>query len=85
MTYRNAAEVIAQVATQSQSDDPNTTISKSRLLSGGPLAGQRSSTAMAFSEDCPNPQQVRGSRLPPPVLISFKDATNGCAQSFDVF
>jgi hypothetical protein len=36
MTYRNAAEVIAQVATSSQSDDPNTTISKSRLLSGGP-------------------------------------------------
>jgi hypothetical protein len=36
MTYRNAVEVIAQVATPSQTDDPNTTISKSRLLSGGP-------------------------------------------------
>ena len=43
------------------------------------LADQRSSTAMAFSEDQPNTQQVRygGSRLPPPVLISFKDATTG--------
>jgi hypothetical protein len=36
MTYRNVAKVIAQVATPSQSDDPNTTINKSRLLSGGP-------------------------------------------------
>jgi hypothetical protein len=36
MNYRNAAEVIAQVATPNQTDDPNTTISKSRLLSGGP-------------------------------------------------
>jgi hypothetical protein len=36
MTYRNAAEVIGQVVTPSQSHDPNTTISKSRLLNGGP-------------------------------------------------
>jgi hypothetical protein len=32
--YRNAAEVIAQVAAQSQSDDTNATISKSPLVSG---------------------------------------------------
>jgi hypothetical protein len=36
MTYRNAAKLIAQVATQSQTEDPNTTISKSPLLSRRP-------------------------------------------------
>jgi len=46
MTYRNAAEVIAQVATQAK-------------VAEAQLAGQRSSTAMAFSEDQPNIQQVR--------------------------
>jgi hypothetical protein len=35
MTYRNAAEVIAQVAIHNQSDDTNTATSKSPLLSGG--------------------------------------------------
>jgi len=34
MSYRNAAELIAQVAIQSQSDVTNTTISKSALFSG---------------------------------------------------
>jgi hypothetical protein len=34
MSYRNAAEAIAQVAAQSQSDDTNATISKSPLVSG---------------------------------------------------
>jgi len=34
MSYRNAAEVIAQAAAQSQSDDTNATISKSALVSG---------------------------------------------------
>jgi hypothetical protein len=34
ITYRNAAEVIAKVAAQSQSDDTNATISKSPLVSG---------------------------------------------------
>jgi len=32
--YRSAAEVSAQVAAQSQSDDTNATISKSPLVSG---------------------------------------------------
>jgi hypothetical protein len=58
MTYRNAAEVIAQVATPSQSDDPNTTISKSRLLSGSPARwSEELARPMAFSEDQPNTQQ----------------------------
>jgi hypothetical protein len=33
MSYRNAAEDIAKVAAQSQSDDTNATISKSPLVS----------------------------------------------------
>jgi len=34
LSYRNAAEVIAQAAAQSQSEDTNATISKSILISG---------------------------------------------------
>jgi len=56
MAYRNAAEVMAHVATQSQSDDTKTTISKSPLFSGVPACCLRSSTAMAFDEDWANTQ-----------------------------
>jgi len=34
MSYRNPAEIIAKVAAQNQSDEPNATISKSPLVSG---------------------------------------------------
>ena len=48
--YRSAAEVSAQVAAQSQSDDTNATISKSPLVSGAAACWSEGSSMMPFAE-----------------------------------
>jgi hypothetical protein len=68
MSYRNAAEDIAKVAAQSQSDDINATISKSPLVSGATACWSERLDRDGFAEGCANARSVLYcSRLPAPA------------------